>query len=93
MDLGETSRSPERGLGDDIISHSKYKSWGSNMRAISAMEKEFLSPNSDGKTSIVWLKLDLIITNLQFTDQIRLSSWKYYFYLNIRMWKQRKHQK
>lgn len=71
MDLGETSRSPERGLGDDILYHTKFKYWGSNMQAISVTKKEFLSANGDGKIFTVWLKLDLIITNLQFTDQIR----------------------
>ena len=74
MDLDETSRSPERGLGDDIIYHTKFKCWGSNMQAISAMKKEFLSANGDGKIFTVWLKLDFIVTNLQFTDQIRLLS-------------------
>lgn len=74
MDLGETSRSPECGLGDDIIYHSKFKYWGRNMQVISAVKKEFLSANGDGKIFAVWLKLDTIITNLQFTDQIRLLS-------------------
>ena len=55
-----------------MIYHTKFKHWGSNMQGISAMKKEFLSANGDGKFFTVWLKLDLIITNLQFTDQIRL---------------------
>lgn len=46
-----------------------------------------------GKSIAVWLELDLMITNLKFTDQIRLLSWKHYFYLKIWMWKEKKHQK
>lgn len=78
---------------DLVIYHTKFKYWGSNMQAISAMKKEFPSANGDGKIFTVWLKLDLFITNLQFTDQISLLSWKHYFYLNIWMSKQKKHQK
>jgi len=74
MGLGETSRSPECGLGDDRMHHTRFKYWGSNIQAISAVKKEFLSANGDGNIFTVWLEIDLIITNLQFTDQIRLLS-------------------
>lgn len=55
--------------------------------------KKFLPAKGDAKVFTVWLKPDLISTNLQFTAQIRLLSRKHYFYLNLWMWKQRKHQK
>lgn len=70
-DLDGKNRSPEMRVGGNKIYHTKFKFWGSNMEVINHLRKDFLSANSEGKSFTVWLKLDLIFTNLQFTDQIR----------------------